>query len=102
MNGLGGWPAPRNASPMVTYPYTGVDGGSIIDKVTTGERTWDFNTDGAAHYGLVPDWIEDIRVLGGQGVVDDLFRGAESYLSTWGASEEHRLQRPSKFARKSG
>lgn len=92
MNGLGGWPAPRNSSPVVTYPFTSVDGGSTIDRVTTGQRTWDFPTDGAAHYGLVPDWIEDIRVVGGQSVVDELFRGAGSYLQTWEASENHTSQ----------
>ncbi|MFJ9588402.1 galactose-binding domain-containing protein [Streptomyces acidicola] len=91
MNGVGGWPAPRGTgtSNPVTYPFTSVDGGAVIDRQTTGRRTWDLNTDGAAHYGLVPDWIEDIRLTGGQDVVDDLFRGAESYLGTWGASESH-------------
>ncbi|WP_220141732.1 discoidin domain-containing protein [Streptomyces sp. KM273126] len=91
MNGVGGWPAPRGTgtSNPVTYPFTSVDGGAVIDRQTTGRRTWDLNTDGAAHYGLVPDWIEDIRLVGGQDVVDDLFRGAESYLGTWGASESH-------------
>lgn len=91
MNGVGGWPGPRGADApnKVTYPFTSVDGGTVIDKQTTGQRTWDLNTDGAAHYGLVPDWIEDIRRVGGQEVVDDLFRGAESYLDTWGASEQH-------------
>ncbi|WP_307530917.1 galactose-binding domain-containing protein [Streptomyces umbrinus] len=92
MNGVGGWPAPRgaNASNPVTYPFRSTDGGSVINKQTTGSRTWDLNTDGASHYGLVPDWIEDIRQVGGQDVVDDLFRGAESYLDTWGASEGHK------------
>ncbi|MFE9798875.1 discoidin domain-containing protein [Streptomyces goshikiensis] len=92
MNGVGGWPGPRGATApnAVQYPFRSVDGGSVIDKQTTGQRTWDFNTDGASHYGMVPDWIEDIRLVGGQGVVDDLFRGAESYLRTWGASEKHR------------
>ncbi|MEV8532376.1 discoidin domain-containing protein [Streptomyces sp. NPDC051211] len=92
MNGVGGWPGPRGADApnAVTYPFRSVDGGSVIDRQTTGQRTWDLNTDGASHYGLVPDWIEDVRKVGGQGVVDDLFRGAESYLDTWGASEQHR------------
>ncbi|MFD7029396.1 discoidin domain-containing protein [Streptomyces sp. NPDC059917] len=92
MNGVGGWPAPRGAGAAnpVTYPFRSVDGGSVIDKLTSGQRTWDFNTDGGAHYGMVPDWVEDIRHVGGQDVVDDLFRGAESYLRTWGASERHR------------
>lgn len=92
MNGVGGWPGPRGADAPtpVTYPFRSTDGGSLIDKQTAGQRTWDFNTDGAAHYGMVPDWIEDIRLVGGQGVVDDLFAGAESYLRTWGASEQHK------------
>ncbi|MFE9932294.1 discoidin domain-containing protein [Streptomyces sp. NPDC005533] len=92
MNGVGGWPGPRGADTPnpVRYPYRSTDGGSVIDKQTTGVRTWDLNTDGAAHYGLVPDWIEDIRLTGGQDVVDDLFRGAESYLTTWGSSEKHK------------
>ncbi|MFE5325325.1 discoidin domain-containing protein [Embleya sp. NPDC056575] len=92
MNGVGGWPGPRGANTPnpVKYPFRSTDGGSVIDRQTTGERTWDFNTDGAAHYGMVPDWIEDIRIVGGQGVVDDLFAGAESYLRTWGSSERHR------------
>ncbi|MFI5529382.1 discoidin domain-containing protein [Kitasatospora sp. NPDC051853] len=91
MNGVGGWPGPRGADTPnpVRYPFRSTDGGSLIDRQTTGQRTWDLNTDGAAHVGMVPDWIEDIRLTGGQGVVDDLFRGAESYLSTWGASEKH-------------
>ncbi|MFI8292307.1 discoidin domain-containing protein [Streptomyces sp. NPDC085614] len=92
MNGVGGWPGPRGADTPnpVRYPFRSTDGGSVIDRQTTGQRTWDLNTDGASHYGLVPDWIEDVRLVGGQGVVDDMFRGAESYLDTWGASEEHR------------
>ncbi|MET9696744.1 discoidin domain-containing protein [Streptomyces sp. NPDC006529] len=92
MNGVGGWPAPRGAGApnAVTYPFRSTDGGSVVDKLTAGQRTWDFNTDGGAHYGMVPDWIEDIRKVGGQDVVDDMFRGAESYLRTWGASEQHR------------
>ncbi|MFF0745515.1 discoidin domain-containing protein [Streptomyces sp. NPDC004111] len=91
MNGVGGWPAPRGAGVPnpVKYPYRSTDGGSVIDKQTTGQRTWDLNTDGGAHYGMVPDWIEDIRIVGGQGVVDDMFSGAESYLRTWANSEKY-------------
>ncbi|MFF1292509.1 MULTISPECIES: discoidin domain-containing protein [unclassified Streptomyces] len=90
-NGIGDHPAPRgaDATNKVTYPFKSVDGGSVIDKQTVGSRTFDFNTDGGANVGQIPDWIEDIRRVGGQGVVDDLFRGAESYLDTWGASEQH-------------
>lgn len=90
-NGIGDHPAPRgaDAANKVTYPFKSVDGGSVIDRQTTGERTWDYNTDGGAHVGMIPDWIENIRLVGGQDAVDDLFRGAESYLDTWGATEQH-------------
>lgn len=88
-NGVGGWPAPRgdDAPDKVVYPYRSFDGGSVIDRQVTGERTWDVNTDGVAHAGLIPDWIQDIRNVGGESVVEDMFRGAESYLETWGAAE---------------
>ncbi|MFI5493684.1 discoidin domain-containing protein [Actinoplanes sp. NPDC051859] len=92
MNGLGGWPGPRgtDAPNPVRYPFRSADGSAVLDRVTTGERTWDLNTDGAAHYGLVPDWVEQIRLLdGGPAVVNDLLLGAESYLRTWSASEQH-------------
>ncbi|MCD9877641.1 galactose-binding domain-containing protein [Streptomyces guryensis] len=90
-NGIGDHPAPRGADApnKVIYPFRSADGGSVIDRQTTGERTFDFNTDGAADVGMIPDWIEDIRLNGGQGVVNDLMRGAESYLGTWGATERH-------------
>lgn len=91
MNGVGGWPAPRGADAPdpVGYPFTSADGGSVLDRQVTGERTWDFNTDGGAHAGLVPDWIEQMRRHGGGDVVEDLLAGAESYLTTWGATQAH-------------
>ncbi|WP_309054559.1 discoidin domain-containing protein [Streptomyces sp.] len=92
MNGVGGWPGPVGAGApnAVTYPFRSVDGGSVLDRQVTGERTWDLNTDGAAHNGLVPDWIEQIRLTdGGRAVVDELALGAESYLRTWKATEDH-------------
>lgn len=94
MNGFGGTPAPREgaatstAGPVV-YPFTSVDGGSKLSRQTTGERTWDVNVDGVAHYGQVPDWVEDLRLVGGQELVDDLMAGAESYLQTWEATTTH-------------
>ena len=63
-----------------------LDGGSTLDRQTTGQRTWDVNTDGVAHYGLVPDWIEDIRLVGGDDVIDSLAGGAQMYLDTWSAT----------------
>ncbi|MFF4169508.1 discoidin domain-containing protein [Streptomyces sp. NPDC001744] len=92
MNGVGGWPGPvgTGAPNAVTYPFRSFDGGSVIDRQVTGQRTWDLNTDGAAHHGMVPDWIEQIRLTGGgRDVVNELAGGAESYLTTWKATEDH-------------
>ena len=89
MNGFGGWPAPvgPGAANAVTYPFRTFDGGSVVDRQVAGQRTFDVNTDGLAEYGLLPDYIEQIRrTPGGQAVVDDLAQGAASYLQTWTAT----------------
>lgn len=92
MNGLGEWPAPVGASApnAVTYPFRTFDGGSLVDRQVAGQRTFDINTDGLAQYGLLPDYVEQIRrTPGGQAVVDDLAKGAASYLKTWAATVAH-------------
>lgn len=86
MNGFGGTPAPRAGS-AVTYPFSTLGGATTADRQVTGQRTWDYNTDGVAHYGMIPDWVEDLRKVGGQPVVDELARGAESYLRTAKAAQ---------------
>jgi hypothetical protein len=48
-----------------------------------GERDFDVNIDGVAHYGLHADWFRDLANLGGRKFARDLFRGAEAYLQTW-------------------
>ncbi len=90
-NGVGSHPhAEGEESPVrVTYPYTAIDGSTVMDKQVTGQRTWNVNKDGAAHYGLVPDWIEQLRKTGGQPLVDDLMAGAQSYLDTWAATKAY-------------
>jgi hypothetical protein len=85
MNGFGAQGPPRGADVKnpVKYPFKSFDGGVTIDKQRSGERTWDINVDGVAHYGLYPDWIEDLRMLAGDEIVDDMARGSEAYLQMW-------------------
>jgi hypothetical protein len=84
MNGFStqGGPRGANAANKVTYPFTGF-GGVTVDKQVSGTRTYDINTDGVAHYGLYPDWIEDLRRQAGPEIVDDLTRGSEAFLQMW-------------------
>jgi hypothetical protein len=82
-NGLHSQPPARKPQNPVTYPFKTFDGGSTVDKVRTGTRTWDVNVDGASHYGLFPDWIEDLRKVAGDEIVQDMARGTEAYLQMW-------------------
>ncbi len=90
-NGVGSHPAREGEeSPnKVTYPYTAVDGHTVMDKQVTGQRTWNVNTDGAAHYGLVPDWIRQLQIASNGEITEDLMNGAQSYLDTWSATTSY-------------
>jgi hypothetical protein len=84
INGLGaqGNARPDAADNPVTYPFTGL-GGVQVHQQVSGERVYDINKDGVAHYGLYPDWIEDLRKIAGDDIVTDMARGAEAYLQMW-------------------
>jgi len=79
-------PRPNNGSNPVRYPFRSITG-TIVDRQRTGSRTWDVNSDGVAHYGLYPDWVEDLRKTGGQQIYKDMGRGAEAYLQMWERAE---------------
>ena len=89
INGLHSQPVPRPnaAQNPVRYPFRSFDGGSVIQRQRSGTRLYDVNTDGVDHYGLYPDWIEDLRMVGGQQIVNDMAAGAEAYLRLWQRTE---------------
>ncbi|HWM05269.1 MAG TPA: hypothetical protein VNP92_23265 [Actinophytocola sp.] len=86
--GFGHQPAPRadaGAHPL-EYPFPTFDGGSTVDHQRTGERVYDINVDGMAHYGMMPDWLADLRIAAGADapeIIEDMASGAEVYLQTW-------------------
>ena len=69
MNGFGAQGNARNGPNPVTYPFKSWDGKQTIHQQKSGERLYDINKDGVAHYGLYPDWIEDLRKQAGNGIV---------------------------------
>ncbi|ALG84397.1 membrane dipeptidase [Gordonia phthalatica] len=94
MNGLGKQAPPLSttSSRPVTYPFVMPDG-TRVGRQRTGTRVFDVNVDGTAHYGMIPDWIESLRVAAGKdgdAVVGDLYRGAEAYARLWGRVEAYR------------
>ena len=83
MNGFGSQGGPRNGKNPVTYPFKSFDGKVTFFRQKSGMREFDINKDGVAHYGLYPDWIEDLRKIAGKQIVDDMARGSEAYLHMW-------------------
>lgn len=55
-----------------------------LSRSQAGDREFDINLDGVAHYGMLADFVQDLRNLG---LTDDdlapLFRSAEDYIDLW-------------------
>jgi microsomal dipeptidase-like Zn-dependent dipeptidase len=88
--GFADLPAPRPdaAQRPLAYPFDSYDGRVTFDRQVTGERTFDLNTDGVAHYGLFADLIADVQQTpGSERPMRQLFRGAEAYLQMWERAE---------------
>ena len=74
----------QNEAPKVSYPFTPHTGTGIIDQLKTGNRVFDINYDGVANYGLIPDFIQEVKNVG---LTDKdlapLFNSAEAYIRMW-------------------
>ena len=62
----------------------------VLPKSRSGTRTWDYNNDGVAHYGLFADFVRDVRTLpadrgvNGKNLVDNqLMRNADYFYRMW-------------------
>lgn len=61
-----------------------VSGLPPLNASVTGNRTFDLNYDGLAHYGMLPDMLQDTRVVGmTQEQLGPMFQGAEAIVQTW-------------------
>jgi microsomal dipeptidase-like Zn-dependent dipeptidase len=68
--------------------------GGRLTRTHTGNKFWDINTEGAAHYGMLPDFIEDLRQIGIHDAdLEPLFRGAENVAQMWEKSVRLSSQR---------
>lgn len=76
-------PAPDASQPALRYPFTGYNGVRFV-RERTGRKTFDFNRDGVAQYGLMADLIAEMqRLPGGRRALSLLYRSAEAYLEAW-------------------
>lgn len=64
----------------------------ITTKQRTGNRTWDYVLDnGVAHYGLMPEFLFDVKIsTNGAEVFDNLMTSAEHFARMWEKSEGKR------------
>jgi microsomal dipeptidase-like Zn-dependent dipeptidase len=70
--------------PSLKYPFQAVGVGGVFHKQVTGDREFDFNTDGLAHVGLLPDFIKDLTNVGlTEEDLEPLFSSAEVYIRMW-------------------
>ncbi|HEX4871013.1 MAG TPA: hypothetical protein VFV27_01755 [Nevskiaceae bacterium] len=110
-NGLSAQSGPRSEiapGREVVYPYTLFDGGlfdtlpefQAISGVTFFQpeerdaegngRSWSLDLDGSAHYGMMSDFVQEMRLEGNAEQMRALFNSAEGYLRTWEATEASR------------
>jgi hypothetical protein len=83
----------RNAFPNAFVNDPGSPGAvqynADFPKSSDGNAVWDYNRDGVAHYGMLWDFLQDVRTLpGGADMVDNHFMyGADYFYHTWQIAE---------------
>ncbi len=71
------------AKTQLQYPFK-LPGFGTFDHQVTGKRTFDFNNDGLAHIGLLPDMVADLYKIGlSEAELDPLFRSAAAFVDVW-------------------
>jgi hypothetical protein len=96
-NGIADRAGPRGAgSAPVQYPFTLFQGAGwgpqfagiaplSVELLTVPEsgKSWNIDEVGTAHYGMVADYVEEIRLEGGEEAVTALYNSAEAYIQMW-------------------
>jgi hypothetical protein len=103
-NGLSAQAGPRGnieAGKEVVYPFTLFDGPLFADMpefdaivgvrfdqpqerdAAGNGRTWSLDQDGSAHYGMLADFVQEMRLEGNTEQMRALFNSAEGFLRTW-------------------
>jgi microsomal dipeptidase-like Zn-dependent dipeptidase len=90
--------APAQGSDTWTQDHFGPAGSGLYDatgrlsRSRAGRRDFDVNIDGVAHYGMLPDLMQDLRNIGMQPqTLAAMYRSAEDYIRVWERCEARRL-----------
>jgi hypothetical protein len=86
-----GQPAPTN----VQYNTAFTPSGNVFGKSSLAGGSWDYNQVGVAHYGMLPDFLQDVSTLSGAtgspsglAVVSSMMFGAQYFYETWRIAEK--------------
>jgi hypothetical protein len=79
----------------IPLTVAGVENNSGIPMSSLGNQTWNYNTAGVAHYGMLPDFLADVATLPatttggptGANVVAQMQSGAQYFYQTWRIAE---------------
>lgn len=73
--------------PTVQYgsgPMPACPAVTLLPVSTEGNKTWNYNDVGVAHYGLLPDFLQDVALQsGGCQAVTNMNGGAQYFYETW-------------------
>lgn len=75
---------------QIEYPFGSVDGQVHFTRPATGNRVFDYTRDGVAHYGLMAEWVENLRQLDARDPEDLMgifMNSAEAFLQMWERAE---------------
>ena len=76
---------------MPPRPGSAVHYTSAFPASRDGPKTWNYNEVGVAHYGMLPDFLQDVGSLeGGAAVVSKVMGGTEYFYQTWRKAEQQR------------
>lgn len=91
MGGLGGQAGPRNnaAARPLNYPFVS-EFGFVFDKQKSGNRVFDLNRDGVAHYGMLADHLQDLREQTDNRFYEAVMNSAEAYIQMWERAKANR------------
>ena len=88
--------------PMLEYPLTSLSPNASITTLEKAVTPWDgraeqpgydISFDGVPHIGMIPDFVEELRVLGlTDQELEPLWHGAEAYIRSWEAAEAWRSE----------
>jgi hypothetical protein len=56
----------------------------VLEQTALGKKKFSYNTEGLAHYGLLPDFTLDLALsLGGEESLGAFFNSAEAFVAVW-------------------